>query len=164
MAALVFVLYSGMNSDSIFNVLASNSSASRSTVITGEIAAGYGDASGIADGVYMGIGTGFRGEMKIKVTVESQQITTIEVTETKDDVKWFDRAYNSITANIIKNQTAEVNSVSGATYSSIDIKEGVANALINAGGKNVNAIENNLPAPSEQQHGGKGRKGLRSEQ
>lgn len=70
-AAFVFVLYSGMNPDSIFNVLANNSSASSSTVITGEIAAGYGDAAGIAEGVYKGIGTGFRGEMKVEVTVQN---------------------------------------------------------------------------------------------
>ncbi|EOR26342.1 FMN-binding domain-containing protein [Clostridium sartagoforme AAU1] len=156
LAAFVLVVYTGVKPDFIFNVLASNKTSSSSTVVTGEIAASYGDAEGIEDGVYEGTGTGFRGEMKVKVTVQNQQITSIEVTETNDDSKWFDRAYSTIATDIIKNQTAEVNSVSGATYSSMGIKEGVANALINAGGENVEAIENNMPAEGEQQHGGKG--------
>jgi len=155
-AAFILVVYTGADPNSIFNVLASSKASSSSTVISGEITSSYGDATGIADGVYEGSGTGFRGEMVVEVTVQNQQITTIEVTETNDDAKWFNRAYNTIATNIIKNQTAEVESVSGATYSSMGIKEGVANALINAGGKNVKAIENNLPAASEQQHGGKG--------
>jgi uncharacterized protein with FMN-binding domain/NAD-dependent dihydropyrimidine dehydrogenase PreA subunit len=163
-AAAVVVLYTGIKPDSIFNVLASNGYSSSSTTITGEIAAGYGATSGIADGVYEGTGTGFRGEMKVEVTVKNQQITTIEVTKTNDDSKWFNRAYNTIATNIIKNQTAEVDTVSGATYSSMGIKEGVANALISAGGKNVNPVENNLPAASEQRHGGREGKGGRSRQ
>jgi uncharacterized protein with FMN-binding domain/NAD-dependent dihydropyrimidine dehydrogenase PreA subunit len=163
-AASLVVLSTGVNPDSIFNVLASNGSSTTSSVITGEIAAGYGDASGIADGVYEGTGKGFRGEMKVEVTVKNQQISAIEVTQTNDDAKWFDRAYNTTATNIIKNQTAEVDTVSGATYSSMGIKEGVANALISAGGKNVKAVENNLPAASEHQHGGKGGKGGRPRQ
>lgn len=152
-AAFLLVVYKGMNSDSIFNLLASNSSVSGTTVIAGEIASGYGDASGIADGVYTGIGTGFRGKMTVEVNVKNQQITEIQVTETNDDAKWFNRAYSTIVSSIIRNQTAEVDTVSGATYSSMGIKEGVANALINAGGKKVKAIENDLPESGKERHG-----------
>lgn len=152
-AAFFFVAYKGMDSDSLFNLFASHNSVSSSTAIIGETAAGYGDASGIADGVYEGTGTGFKGNMTVEVTVKDQQITAIEVTQTNDDAKWFDRAYNTVVSNIIKSQTADVDSVSGATYSSMGIKEGVANALINAGGKNAKAIVNDLPQGGEQRHG-----------
>lgn len=151
-AASLFVVYKGMNSDSLFN-FGSKNSVSSSTVIASETAAAYGDASGIADGVYEGTGTGFRGDTTVKVTVKNQKITTIEVVQTNDDAKWFDRAYNTISSNIIKNQTASVDSVSGATYSSMGIKQAVANALVNAGGKNVKTIVNNLPEAGEQKHG-----------
>lgn len=151
--AFLFVVYKGVNPDSVFDLFTGNSSVSRSTVITGEIAAASGDASGIGDGVYEGTGTGFRGTMTVEVTVKNQQITQIEVTETNDDSRWFDRAYGTVASDIIKNQTAEVDNVSGATYSSMGIKEGVANALINAGGKNVNAIVNDLPKEGKQRHG-----------
>lgn len=152
-AAFMLVVYKGINSDSIFNLLARNGSVSSTTVISSEIVSSYGDALGIADGVYTGIGTGFRGEMTVEVNVKNQQITEIKVIETNDDAKWLDRAYSTTASNIIKNQTADVDTVSGATYSSMGIKEGVANALINAGGKNVEAIENDLPVPSKQRHG-----------
>jgi polyferredoxin len=152
-AAFFFVVYKDINSDSLFNFLTSKVSASSSTMITGEIAAGYGDAAGIADGVYEGSGTGFRGSMTVEVTVKSQQITAIEVVQTNDDAKWFNRAYSTMASNIIKNQTAEVDTVSGATYSAMGIKQGVANALINAGGKNVKAVENNLPQAGRERHG-----------
>lgn len=152
-AAFFFVVFKGINPDSLFNFFESKNSTSRSTVIAGEIAAGYGDAAGVADGVYEGTGNGFRGKMTVEVTVKSQQITEIEVTETKDDSKWFNRAYNTVTSNIIRNQIADVDTVSGATYSSMGIKEGVANALIKAGGKNVEAIINDLPEAGKQNHG-----------
>lgn len=151
--AFLFVVYNGMNPDSLFNLSGSNNSVSSSTAIAGETAAGYGDASGIADGVYKGTGTGFKGNMTVEVTVKNQQITAIEVTATNDDAKWFDRAYSTVVSDIIKNQTADVDSVSGATYSSMGIKEAVANALTNAGGKNVEAIVNDLPQAGEQKHG-----------
>lgn len=153
----LFVMYTGLNSSSLFEILEKNNaipvSTPVSTTITGETAAGYGDAAGIADGVYEGTGTGFRGQMTVEITVKNQQITQIEVTKTTDDAKWFNRAYSAITSNIIKNQSADVEVVSGATYSSMGIKEGVANALINAGGKSVKAIVNDLPKEGKGQHG-----------
>jgi uncharacterized protein with FMN-binding domain len=152
-AAFLLVIYKGANPDSLFNLLEGNNSISSSTVLTGEIAAGYGDALGIKDGVYEGTGTGFRGKMTVEVTVKNQQITEIEVTQTNDDAKWFNRAYSITASNIISNQVADVDTVSGATYSSMGIKEGVANALVNAGGKNVKAIVNDLPAEGKEKHG-----------
>jgi polyferredoxin len=152
-AAFLVVVHKGMNTDSLFNLFSRNNPVSSSTVIAGEIAAGYGDALGIADGVYEGTGTGFRGNMTVEVNVKDQQITAIEVIETNDDAKWFDRAYNTVVYSIIKNQAADVDDVSGATYSSMGIREGVANALINAGGKNVEAIINDLPEAGKQKHG-----------
>lgn len=151
--AFFFVIYSGMNSDSLFNLLANNSSVPTSTVVTSEITAEYGDALGIDDGVYTGTGTGFRGNITVEVTVKNEQMISIEITQTNDDAKWLNRAYNTIASNIINKQIADVDIVSGATYSSMGIKEAVANALINAGGKNVEAIVNDLPEAGKQKHG-----------
>jgi ferredoxin len=89
----------------------------------------------------------------VEVTVKNQQITAINVTENNDDAKWFQRAYSAVASNIIRNQTADVDVVSGATYSSMGIKESVANALINAGGESVNAIVNDLPKAGKSHHG-----------
>jgi len=151
-SALLVYTNNNTNISSITNVLASDKTLSSSTVITGESAVETGDAVGIVDGVYVGTGTGFRGEMTVEVTVENELIKSIKVTEKSDDAKWFNRAYNTVASNIITNQTAKVDTVSGATYSSMGIKEAVANALINAGGENVEAIVNDLPV-NNRSHG-----------
>ncbi len=123
-----------------------------------------GSGAGIADGVYTGSGTGFRGVITVDVTVRGEMITDIEIVETKDDARWLDRAYNTVAGNIIANQTPEVDIATGATYSSVGIKQAVANALISAGAKDVAPIENDLPErsplPSGGGGGGKGGGGL----
>ncbi len=129
----------------------SEDSETTTEVIEGTEASSYGDAAGIADGTYEGTGTGFRGEMTVAVTVEGETITAIEVTQTTDDAKWLNRALN-VVDEIISTQTTDVDSVSGATYSSMGIKEAVADALTGAGGTNVDTIVNNLPTGGGRRH------------
>ncbi|GMQ56315.1 hypothetical protein AN1V17_07080 [Vallitalea sediminicola] len=101
-------------------------------VITEENTKNIGDAVGIADGIYVGEGEGFRDTIVVQITVKSEQIISVEVTEQNDDRKWFDRAYNAIPDKIIENQSTEVDAVSGASYSSQGIIDGVKDALNNA--------------------------------
>lgn len=90
------------------------------------------DAHGIADGTYTGEGYGFKGTTVAQVTVKDQMITSIEVTQTRDDKPWFDRANSAIPGRIIESQSTDIDVVSGATYSSNGIKDAVKNALENA--------------------------------
>lgn len=83
------------------------------------------------DGTYQGVGTGYRGEVKVEVVVKDHQITTVTVLSYVDDTSYFNRA-KTLIESIIKQQTWEVDSVSGATYSSRGIKEAVENALTGA--------------------------------
>lgn len=106
---------------------------SSTQVIQGDAAQAFGDATGIADGVYSGTGKGFKGNTTVQVTVETQQITEIIVTQTYDDAKWFNRAYNTIVSSIIETQTTSVDTVSGATFSSNGIISAVNDALNSAG-------------------------------
>lgn len=82
-----------------------------------------------ADGVYSGSGSGFRGTTNVTVTVEGGQITDITVTSYQDDDRFFNNAQYGVIASILEAQTIDVDSVSGATFSSNSIKEAVANAL-----------------------------------
>ncbi len=91
-----------------------------------------GDGAGIADGTYTGEGQGFRGPMTVAVTVKNQQITNIEVLSNSDDRKWFNRALNSIPDWIIQAQSTNVDTVSGATYSSRGIISAAKDALSKA--------------------------------
>lgn len=87
--------------------------------------AGVGDYE---DGTYRGTGTGFRGDVTVEVLVEQRQIASVEVVEHSDDESFFDKA-KALIDDIIQKQTWEVDSISGATYSSRGIKEAVENAL-----------------------------------
>ncbi len=91
-----------------------------------------GDAAGIADGTYNGEANGFRGPMTVAVTVKDQQIVNVEVVSHSDDRKWFNRAVNMIPDWIIGAQSTNVDTVSGATYSSLGIINAAKNALNNA--------------------------------
>ena len=81
------------------------------------------------DGEYTGTGTGYRGATQVSVTVKDGQITDITVVSFKDDQQYFSRAQSSLIPSILKAQGINVNTVSGATFSSNGILEAVADAL-----------------------------------
>lgn len=90
-------------------------------------AAGAGGA--YKDGTYTGSAQGFGGDIKVKVTVSGQKISAIDITQASGE----DEAYLSMAKDIINTmldkQTADVDTVSGATYSSTGIKNAVTQAL-----------------------------------
>ena len=95
-----------------------------------------GDSGGFEDGVYEGSGIGFRGWMTVRVVVEGRRIVQVDVIKTGDDREWLDRARAGVIPRIIQAQSAEVDGVTGATYSSLGIKRAVADALNQAGRSN----------------------------
>jgi len=82
-----------------------------------------------SDGVYSGVGEGFRDKIYVDVTIESGVITNVEVTQHQDDRKWYNRAYDTIRNRILDTQSTDVDLVSGATYTSEGIRDAVADAL-----------------------------------
>ena len=82
-----------------------------------------------ADGVYTGSGKGLRGTTEVQVTVESGSITNVTVLSYADDRQYFTRAQSSMIAGVLKAQSVNVGTVSGATFSSNSILEAVADAL-----------------------------------
>ena len=82
----------------------------------------------LKDGSYEGSGIGFRGYLKVEVDVNEGKISSIRVVENVDDAPYFEKARGLIT-NIVSGQTPNVDSVSGATYSSNGIKSAVRDAL-----------------------------------
>jgi polyferredoxin/major membrane immunogen (membrane-anchored lipoprotein) len=81
------------------------------------------------DGTYHGSGSGFRGTTEVTVEVKNGKISSITVDSYRDDKKFFIRAFDTIVERIIGSQSAEVDAVSGATFSSEGIKKAVADAL-----------------------------------
>lgn len=97
-----------------------------------QIAAASGAAVTYLDGVYVGEGEGFGGMITVQVTVNDGKIAFIEITEASgEDTAYLDKA-EQIIYNIVTEQTPEVDTISGATFSSNGIKAAVQNALADA--------------------------------
>lgn len=84
------------------------------------------------DGVYEGTGKGNNGDIKVEVTVEGGNIVYVELIEHGETAGIYEAAEKGVVAEIIKNQTADVDAVSGATNTSKGIMEAVTNALSDA--------------------------------
>ncbi len=88
-----------------------------------------GDSAGYVDGIYSGEAQGFGGPIGVEVTVTDGAITDITITSAEHE----DGAYLSMAQDIIpviiENQSADVDTISGATFSSTGIKNAVMQAL-----------------------------------
>ena len=78
---------------------------------------------------YEGEADGFGGPIQVKVTVENGEITDIEVVSAeKEDGAYLTMAMDVI-PNLIEAQSADVDTISGATFSSTGIINAVEAAL-----------------------------------
>lgn len=93
--------------------------------------AAVADAGAYKDGVYYGSATGFAGPIKVKVVITDGKIVSVEIVETSDGSSYIGKA-SSITGKIVASQSTNVDTVSGATYSSVGIINAVRNALAQA--------------------------------
>lgn len=84
---------------------------------------------GWKDGIYQGTGTGFAGPITMEVTIEKGQITDIQMLDSGNDDDAYVNMAVSITDRMLEAQDWDVDTVSGATFSSNGIKDGVAEAL-----------------------------------
>ena len=99
--------------------------------LTGESAAETVQAGSIEveDGEYEGTGTGYGGDIKVRVTVESGKIAAVDILEAKEETASFFVKARKVISSVVENSTWEVDTVSGATYSSKGILQAVQNAL-----------------------------------
>lgn len=98
------------------------------------------------DGTYEGTGQGYRDTITVKVTVSNGNITSITIESYNDDDQFFNKAKNTIINEIISSQSTDVQTVSGATYSSIGIISAVADALKIT---DTTVIENDIESNNE---------------
>lgn len=89
------------------------------------------DPSAYKDGTYYGTGTGFGGTLKVKVEISGGKITSIQIMENQYGSEYISKA-SALINTIIQNQSTNVDTVSGATYSSVGIIQAVRNALSQA--------------------------------
>ena len=83
-----------------------------------------------------GVGKGFGGDIKLVVHIKDDVITDVIIKEHSETEGISNVAREEMPKRIVENQTYNVDTVSGATYSSNGIKEAVKNALTSAGLEN----------------------------
>ena len=97
------------------------------------------------EGIYYGTGEGYLGDITTAVVIQDETIKAILVTESEDDEAFLKRAKQTA-KDVVKNQTLEVDTVSGATYSSRGILAAIEEALKEA--ERVTEEKKN-PTPTE---------------
>lgn len=83
--------------------------------------------------VYEVKGSGYGGEMNLKVTIDNQTITDIELVDSHETNVVIDRAFPVIKERILTANSPVVDSVTAATFSSYAVKSAVADAMKQAG-------------------------------
>ena len=84
-------------------------------------------APALAANERIGVGKGFEGEVKVKVTKDGDKITKIEVLEQKESMP--QTAMTDIPAAVIAAQSTEVDAIAGSTVSSTAILDAIKDAL-----------------------------------
>lgn len=111
------------------------------------------------EGIYYGIGEGYLGEIKAAVVIQKDMLKAILILENEDDEAFFSRALK-VTDAMIENQSTEVDTVTGATYSSRGILEAVENALKEAWKvTNQGGDEEENPSDNDENQGGEEKPG-----
>ncbi|MGL5352677.1 MAG: FMN-binding protein [Clostridium sp.] len=85
------------------------------------------------DGVYEGVGYGYRPNLKVEVTIKGGSIDSVSI-KSHNEVgqRFYLPAFDSLPKEIVEKQTTEVDMISGATYSSRGIIQAVDDALSKA--------------------------------
>ena len=80
------------------------------------------------DGVYYGTAEGYNGDITVAIVIQEKTLKAVLVIGEEDDDAFFGRAMDVVT-QMMKKQSTEVDTVSGATYSSKGLIQAVKNAL-----------------------------------
>lgn len=81
------------------------------------------------DGTYTGEADGFGGPISVEVEILEGRIETIKILSAKEEDEAYLNMATSIIDDIVEQQSAEVDTVSGATFSSAGIKNATEKAL-----------------------------------
>jgi len=82
---------------------------------------------------YEAKGGGYGGELNLKVTIDGDTITELELGDNHETNVVMDRAFPVIRERILEANSPEVDSVTAATFSSYAVKAAVADAMAQAG-------------------------------
>ncbi|MDK6375296.1 MULTISPECIES: FMN-binding protein [Aerococcus] len=83
----------------------------------------------LKDGEYIGNGKGNGGKLSVKVVVDQGLISSIDIVDSNETPGISDSCFQTIPDRIIESQSTDVDTVSGATKTSLGICQAVEDAL-----------------------------------
>ncbi len=83
-------------------------------------------------GIYLGAAEGYHSTINVQVTVNKKQITHIKVLEHEETPIIADAVISTIPKKVIKKNSTDIDTVSGATYTSKTLLKAIENALESA--------------------------------
>lgn len=101
-------------------------------------------ATKMTPGTYEASAEGHNGVVHVSVTVSEDKIENVEVKDNSETRGLSDPAIQLIPSQIVAYQTLSTDVVSGATYTTVAIREAVKNCIIQAGG-NPDAYNTKIP-------------------
>jgi uncharacterized protein with FMN-binding domain len=110
--------------------VAASSAATTLPVVGATARAGTASTTTYADGTYSGTGTSRFGNVSVSVTVAGGAMSNVQITRVTTSYPVSRIA--SLPAQVVQKQTANVNIVTGATYSSQAFEQAVQQALTQA--------------------------------
>lgn len=81
------------------------------------------------DGTYTGIADGYADNLKVQVDISGGKITNVEILSHNETPGFCEKAFDKVPAEIVEAQSTDVDTASGATYSSVGIINAVNKAL-----------------------------------
>lgn len=84
------------------------------------------------NGTYEGSGTGYGGTITVQVTLEDDTITAVSVVSAPGEDSAYLSQGENVISSILSEQSTDVDTISGATFSSTGILEAVNDALSKA--------------------------------
>ncbi|MCQ1529329.1 4Fe-4S binding protein [Lutispora saccharofermentans] len=83
----------------------------------------------LRDGTYQGEARGFAGKILTEITITEGRIAEIKIIEHHESKGWYEEVFMMLPKEIIKKQSLQVDSISGATKTSKGLIRSVANAV-----------------------------------
>lgn len=97
----------------------------------------FEEPEGYQDGTYYGLARGFGGTIQVKVVISDGKIAEISIVSASGETPSYMSSAKAVVSRILSAQSPNVDTVSGATYSSNGIMNAVKAALRQAAGSNA---------------------------
>lgn len=108
---------------------------------------------GYRDGTYTGSATGFGGQIRVKVTIFDGKISAVKVVSAPKETKSYLNKAKAVTKRIVTANSPNVDTVSGATYTSNGIINAVKRALAQAANTGTGDVPEEEKPKEEENNG-----------